>query len=104
MSKKNARQKTAPSARATAVVRVELHNPTAREVWLAGNFNDWRPAASPMVAMPDGRWVKELTLPPGRYEYRFIVDGIWTDDPTAGESVDNGHGGRNAIRNVTLQP
>ena len=55
-----------------------------------------------MVAMPDGRWLKELALPPGRYEYRFVVDGVWTDDPAAAELVDNGFGGRNAILNVTL--
>lgn len=102
MSKKTSPPKPAPRTRTTAVVRVEFHQPNSREVCLAGNFNDWHPAASPMVAMPDGRWLKELALPPGRYEYRFVVDGVWTDDPAAAELVDNGFGGRNAILNVTL--
>ena len=102
MSKKSSPPKPAPRARTTAVVRVGFQHPTAREVCLAGNFNDWHPAASPMVAKPDGRWLKELALPPGRYQYRFVVDGVWTDDPAAAELVDNGFGGRNAILNVTL--
>ena len=102
MSKKSSPPKPAPRARTTAVVRVGFQHPTARKVCLAGNFNDWHPAASPMVAMPAGRWLKELALPPGRYEYRFVVDGVWTDDPAAAELVDNGFGGRNAILNVTL--
>ncbi len=102
MSKKSSVPKPAPRARTTAVVRVGFQHPTAREVCLAGNFNDWHPAASPMVAMPEGRWLKELALPPGRYEYRFVVDGVWTDDPAAAELVDNGFGGRNAVLNVTL--
>ena len=102
MSKKSSPPKPAARARTTAVVRIEFQHPTAREVCLAGNFNDWHPAASPMVAMPGGRWLKELALPPGRYEYRFVVDGVWADDPAAAELVDNGFGGRNAILNVTL--
>jgi hypothetical protein len=31
-------------------------------------------------------------LPSGRYEYRFVVDGQWTDDPAAGETVMNPYG------------
>jgi hypothetical protein len=38
-----------------------------------------------------------LGLPPGRYEYRLVVDGAWVDDPTAMEFVGNPHGGRNAV-------
>lgn len=50
-----------------------------------------------MVALGNGRWVKELTLPPGRYEYRFVIDGQWVDDPKATEFVSNPHGGQNAV-------
>ena len=28
-----------------------------------------------MIAPGDSRWMKELTLPPGVYEYRIIADG-----------------------------
>ena len=26
-------------------------------------------------------WTKTLTLPPGRYRYRYVVDGRWQTDP-----------------------
>jgi hypothetical protein len=77
--------------------RLEFTNTVAREVFVAGTFNDWQPAATPLIALGDGRWVKELTLPPRRYEYRLVVDGQWTDDPLAVEFVPNAHGGRNAV-------
>ena len=69
-NKKNAR------ASSTGTVQISFHHQTAREVFVAGTFNDWHPAASLMVEVGGGRWVKELALPPGRYEYRFVVDGV----------------------------
>ena len=50
-----------------------------------------------MIDLGDGHWVKELTLPLGRYEYRFVVSGEWMDDPNAKEVVPNPHGGINAV-------
>lgn len=56
-------------------IRIEFHAKQAKQVRLAGTFNEWRPDASAMLAVGGGRWVKELMLPPGRYEYRLVVDG-----------------------------
>jgi chromosome partitioning protein len=54
----------------------------ARKVLIAGDFNNWSPMASPMVnGDAPGLWVTKLPLYPGRYRYRFIVDGRWTTDP-----------------------
>ena len=53
-----------------------------------------------MLALGDGRWLKELALPPGRYEYRFVVNGEWVDDPNAKEVAANPHGGVNAVLTV----
>ena len=53
-----------------------------------------------MVGLGDGRWVKELMLAPGRYEYRFVVNGEWLDDPNAKEVTPNPHGGVNAVLTV----
>ena len=53
----------------------EFHDGTAREVCVAGSFNDWHPAATPMLHLSHDRWVKELSLPSGRYEYQLVVDG-----------------------------
>ncbi len=79
---------------------MEFGHPTATEVSIAGTFNDWRPGATPMVAMGDGRWIKELVLPPGVYEYRLVVDGEWILDPRARETSPNPFGGRNSVLKV----
>ena len=83
---------------------LEFIHPEAREVFIAGSFNDWCPTATPMVAGGEGRWVKELVLPPGRHEYRFVVDGQLVDDPKGAEFVPNPHGGQNAVLVVPTQP
>ena len=74
-----------------------LTHATAQEVCIAGSFNDWHPSVTPMVRLDDGKWAKELTLPPGRYEYRFVVDGQWMDDPAATDLIPNPFGTPNAV-------
>jgi 1,4-alpha-glucan branching enzyme len=78
-------------------VRLEIIRSQAREVFVAGSFNDWQPTATPLKLVGEGKWVVEVSLPPGRYEYRFIADGEWVDDPNAKEFVPNPHGGANAL-------
>lgn len=58
-------------------VRLKFFQVEARAVNIAGSFNDWRPGSTWMTPLGNGRWVKELLLPPGRYEYCFVVDGHW---------------------------
>lgn len=82
------------------LVRLEFHGPEARQVFVAGTFNNWRPGAVPMVRVEPGRWIKELRLPPGRYEYCLVVDGCWQPDPLAAESVPNPYGGLNSVLQV----
>jgi hypothetical protein len=48
----------------------------------------------------DGRWIKELTLPPGVYEYRIVADGEWKADPLAREANPNPFGGLNSVLEV----
>ncbi len=84
-------------------VRVEFSHPTATAVAIAGTFNDWRPEATPMIAMGEGRWLKELVLPPGRYEYLFVADGQWLTDPLAHDTVTNPFGGVNSVVMVPLE-
>ncbi len=81
----------------TGCVCLTLTHPTAQEVCIAGSFNDWHPTVTPMIRLEDGKWAKELALPPGRYEYRFIVDGQWVDDPAATELIPNSFGTANAV-------
>lgn len=53
----------------------------ARQVLIAGDFNNWRPASTPMHHTPGSGWTMRLPLEPGRYRYRFVVDGKWMTDP-----------------------
>ena len=57
------------------------HGEGAQSVFLAGSFNDWDPTRMPMERLGDGSWEAELDLAPGRYEYKFIVDGAWCCEP-----------------------
>jgi 1,4-alpha-glucan branching enzyme len=91
-------------ARAVRAVRVEIYQPDANEVCIAGSFNEWRPEATPMVPLGNGRWAKELTLPDGRYEYRFVVDGQWVSDPNAPETVPNPFGTANSVLTISGRP
>jgi 1,4-alpha-glucan branching enzyme len=75
--------------------------PEARTVAVAGTFNRWDANSHPLSG-PDrhGRWAETVPLPPGRYEYLFIVNGTeWVPDALA-PSVDNGLGGRNSVVTV----
>ena len=74
-----------------------LSQPQARSVAVAGSFNDWDASRTPMKATPDGSWKVTAWLPAGRYEYRFIVDGNWVNDPGARESVQNTFGSTNSV-------
>ena len=85
---------------AAKVVQVTFTHPAATAVAIAGTFNDWRPEATPMVAMGQGRWLRELVLLPGRYEYLFVADGQWLADPLAQTTVPNPFGGVNSVITV----
>ncbi|ODU23827.1 MAG: hypothetical protein ABS95_03060 [Verrucomicrobia bacterium SCN 57-15] len=81
----------------TRTLRIEFQDEQAEAVFIAGTFNDWRPSATPMIPLGEGRWGKELSLAPGRYEYRLVVDGKWICDPAAAENVSNPFGSFNAV-------
>ncbi|HMB94526.1 MAG TPA: AAA family ATPase [Tepidisphaeraceae bacterium] len=53
----------------------------AKKVLIAGDFNNWSPMSTPMITPRPGIWRMSLPLPPGRYRYRFVVDGQWMTDP-----------------------
>jgi chromosome partitioning protein len=57
-----------------------LKAPEATHVQLAGDFNSWIPDSNEME-FSNGVWRTMLALAPGRYRYRYIVDGRWQCDP-----------------------
>lgn len=80
-----------------------LERSGAEQVCLCGDFNQWQPTSLRKVGRPDaGLWEKRLVLSPGRYEYKFVVDGNWTHDPEARENVPNLYGSLNSVVEVRL--
>jgi len=78
-----------------------LNRPGAVSVYLCGDFNEWFPGGLPMISRAEGRlWEKRLLLRPGRYEYKFIVDGVWMHNPDAGQNVLNAFGSLNSVVEV----
>jgi hypothetical protein len=55
--------------------------PTASIVAVAGTFNGWNQSQYLFERVGD-EWICKLALPPGKYQYKFIVDGNWLVDPT----------------------
>lgn len=78
-------------------IEFTLHMPQAKSVAVAGTFNDWDGKRSSMSPSPGGTWKATVWLPAGRYEYRFIVDGQWINDPGARECVQNTFGSTNSV-------
>ena len=71
--------------------------PEARTVQLAGNFNSWNPDREPLFNLSGcGLWEKTVNLPPGRYEYKYVVDGNWILDP-ANPATTHGPLGLNCV-------
>lgn len=79
-----------------------LNAPTADSVHLMGDFNKWNEKAHPMKMGADGVWKKTLMLQPGKYEYRFLVDGQWQNDPANEHTCLNCFGTKNNVLEVSI--
>jgi chromosome partitioning protein len=83
------------------VVKFVALYPKAKDVCLAGDFNNWRPESTPMhFADNKGRWAVELPLAQGQYRYRYVVDGRWQQDPYNDQAERNEFGEYNSILTV----
>ena len=81
-----------------AVFRAEF--PYASRVLLAGDFNNWSSQSTPLTQTTDGKWKVCVPLMPGRYRYRFIVDGEWREDPWNDYVESNPYGSVNSVVDV----
>jgi 1,4-alpha-glucan branching enzyme len=76
--------------------------PKARRVAIVGDFNNWSTSADPMFDREEkGAWSITLPLPPGRYEYKFLIDGDkWIPDVGNPKKVKDGFGAYNSVVEV----
>ncbi len=70
------------------------------EVKLAGSFSNWEKGAIMMSKGKNAEWKAQLSLAPGEYEYKFLADGNWYNDPQADRQVQNIWGSENSLRIV----
>jgi chromosome partitioning protein len=76
----------------------DLESPQAQEVKLVGDFNGWSlHSALCLKKQEDGIWRKPLYLDPGKYQYKFVVDGKWITDPSNDWCIRNEFGETNSV-------
>ena len=71
--------------------------PEAQSVLLAGDFTGWQEAPVRLKRGTNGVWKGSVSLAPGEYEYRLLVDGQWQNDPQCPTRRPNKFGGENCI-------
>lgn len=61
-------------------ITLTVEAPQAKEVYLAGEFNNWKLDENSRMEKTNGCWTKRLNLDNGKYRYRFVIDGSWVED------------------------
>jgi 5'-AMP-activated protein kinase regulatory beta subunit len=82
-------------------ITFSLEATNATQVFLMGDFNSWNPKKHPMKKDENGIWEKAVIIPPGTYEYKFLVDGRWEEDPQNVQKRLNNYGTYNNVLNVS---
>lgn len=70
-------------------------------VALVGSFNNWDKDADPMIRRPDGVFEFVISLNPGSYRYKFVLNGsAWIPDPSNNYTQPDDMGGVNSVLRV----
>jgi len=83
--------------KAKQMVTFSCRAPEAESVQVAGDFTGWDKSPIGLKKSKGGLWKTTVSLPPGRHEYRLIVDGQWRDDPDCRVRQPNQFGGENCV-------
>jgi ATPases involved in chromosome partitioning len=79
--------------------KFSVNAPQAKEIYVVGDFNHWKMnESSRLDKLEDGSWQKELTLTPGKYRYKFVVDGEWVLDSQNEEKEQNPFGTYDSVK------
>jgi glycosidase len=93
---------TCPTGKVPVTFTYNPQGKNVTSVSLRGSFNNWKELP---MENENGVWKKTVCLEPGQYEYKFFINGEWvtdmsTVDPTADSYIDDGFGGKNAVKIV----
>jgi len=61
-------------------VEFRIYKPDARFISVVGDFNFWNTENDLLEKGNDGIWRLQKRIPPGKYRYKFIIDGRWLPD------------------------
>jgi len=90
-----------PKKGAKKAIIFTIEAPPNARVQIAGDFNGWSPE---VLNYTDDHgnpaWQKFFSLPPGTYQYKYLVDGQWITDPGNKETIDDSLGGANSVVSV----
>ncbi|MFA5100231.1 MAG: isoamylase early set domain-containing protein [Candidatus Omnitrophota bacterium] len=92
--------KVAASKATTKLTPFKLFAPQAKKVSVVGSFNNWDTKKVSAKKDTKGNWTVKVGLKPGRYEYKFFVDGSWVNDPKCSSAVYNSFGTQNSVVEV----
>ena len=83
-----------------AEVAFSVSAPEAKEAYVTGDFNDWKLDDNSRMSSENGTWTKKMKLTTGLHQYRFVIDGKWTEDPNNPTKETNPFGELNSLIEV----
>jgi len=94
-------QVPAAAEEAPCEVTFQMTAPEAQNVFLAGEFNNWRlEPLTHLEGVPGGTWERRIVLNPGNYQYKYFIDGRWVVDPENPLRIVNERGSVNSLIKV----
>jgi 1,4-alpha-glucan branching enzyme len=95
--------KKTPVAGGKTSVTFDLPAIEADTVAVCGDFNDWSHESHPLKRRKDGSFAATVRLGPGRYHFRYLIDGRhWENDWSADGYAPNDHGSDDSL--VIIEP
>jgi len=89
-----------PSVTGNTTFKLTGHT-DAEAVAIYGSFNNWIQTKNYCAREGDG-WVCRIDLAPGKYSYRFLVDGVGMIDPANPATEDDGQGHVDSV--IVIKP
>ena len=95
------RKAHAPTTSSVRPIELAVMAPFARSVSVVGEFNNWRTDSHPLQPKGGETWHITLELPPGTYQYKFVIDGRqWEEDANNPKRTMNEFGTFNSVLEV----